>query len=1191
MRPVRLAGMTRCSTCGASCAAQDRFCGACGSPLQLVCAGCGSTNPGGQRFCSQCGTALDAPAASRESAPDEAGAVPVRPVAERRLCSVLFADLVGFTTLSEARDPEDVREALSGYFSVCRSVIGRYGGVVEKFIGDAVMAVWGTPVATEQDAERAVRAALELVGAVEALGADVEATGLAARAGVVTGPVAVTIGAHGEGKVAGDAVNTASRVQGTARPGTVLVDDATRRLTERAVDYGDAGVHTLKGREAVEHLFVANRVLSGAGGSQRVDGLEAPLVGRAAELRAIKDLFHASAERRSPRLVVVSGPAGVGKSRLGWEFEKYTDGLADTVLWHRGRCLSYGAEGVAYWALAEIVRQRFGIAEEDPSDAAEAKMAEGMLRFVADASERDYIGARLSRLLGLRYPVESSVVLDRDELYAGWRMFFERLASIAPVAMLVEDAHHADEGLLGFFTHLIDWTRDLPIFVLLFARPGLDAIDSGYGVGRNRSTLSLDPLDPVSMAELVEALVPGIPIAARDTITTRAEGIPLFAVETIRALADYGVVQRDEDGHHRLVGTLGADMAVPHTLHSLLAARLDALPPTVRALVGVASVLGHRFPKEALVAVSGEQADAVYQVLDELVRRDVLSIAADPLSPERGSYRFRQELLRQVAYETLSRRDRKAHHLAVAAHLRQAFANDGEEIAEVVARHYQAAAAASPGASDAAALSAEGRLFLLRAAERAERSGAPASAAELFAEAAGIAAPDERGALLERAAQASYAFGDMDRSLEYVDRAHEASCAVGDERGAARARSLRGRILQYQGRSAAARRELTEAVAVLRPEPDADTVEALRRLATVEIFAGNLGQGEALVDEALRLAQEIDAGPGHVGRLLDAKGHAAVFGNRHAEAAVYYEAAARIGERTGNLATMVVAQHNLADILARTDPTRAAEVARSAAQHARRTGRRSSLGLAVANLAIALLEVGEWDAADAVLREARDVDHLDDEDSHRATAWLAGLRGDTAGAMASLEHLAGIRDNEEPQTQASVEFLEALVALGTGNLGLALAHARSTLAKQTAISIGHESQRWGWPLAARVARELGDADIIADLMAMLDAHPIGHLPPVLRAERQLVAALAAADRQSPHALASVERAVGALRGVGNPYQLAHALIDYAGVLNGAGHPGWDLAVGEARAIAGRLRCPALVARADLLGVGRGAFGV
>jgi len=324
----------------------------------------------------------------------------VGPVVERRVCSVLFCDLVGFTALAESRDPEAVRELLSRYFAMARTVIGRYGGVVEKFIGDAVMAVWGTPVAAEGDAERTVRAALDLVAAVQALGAETGLSGLAARAGVVTGEVAVNLGAVGEGMIAGDAVNTAARVQAAAGPGQVLADEPTQRLAGGGVGFAEAGEHTLKGKAGPVELWRAVRVLAGVGGSQRVDGLEAPLTGRDAELRTIRELFHAAADRRVPRLVLISGPAGVGKSRLGWEFEKYIDGLADQVWWHRGRCLSYG-EGVAFWALAEMIRQRLGIAEEDLAEAAAAKLAEGLDRCVSDPGERAYAGARLGRLLGV----------------------------------------------------------------------------------------------------------------------------------------------------------------------------------------------------------------------------------------------------------------------------------------------------------------------------------------------------------------------------------------------------------------------------------------------------------------------------------------------------------------------------------------------------------------------------------------------------------------------------------------------------------------------------------------------------------------------------------------------------------------------------------------------------------------------
>ena len=591
--------MPMCRVCAAVSEDGQIFCEECGTSLNAVCPSCGAPTTPGKRFCGACGAALLGSTGSRRAAaaPTPADVAPVasatEPVAERRVCSVLFCDLVGFTPLSESRDPEEVRELLSRYFEVARTVIGRYGGAVEKFIGDAVMAVWGAPSAAEGDGERAVRAALELVDAVAQLGREVGADGLKARAGVVTGPVAVTVGAAGQGMVAGDAVNTAARVQAAADPGTVLIDEGTRRVAEAAITFVSAGEHVLKGKAEPVRLWRATRVVGGTGGSQRIDGLEAGFVGRDAELRLVKELFHACEQRRTPRLVSVTGAAGVGKSRLGWEFRKYIDGLLVTVWWHQGRCLSYG-DGVAFWALGEMVRQRFQIAEEDSSVVAAEKLSLGLEQWFADPAERAYVGPRLAQLLGVGYG-ETTTVLGREELFAGWRLFFERLAVSGPLVLVIEDLQHADAGLLDFEEHLLDWARDVPIYVLTLTRPELETHRAGWGTGRRNSTaFPLDPLDDAAMDALLDGLVPGMPTVGRTAVAGRAEGIPLYAVETVRMLIDRDVVQ-PTDGVYRLVGDVG-ELSVPATLQSLLAARLDALDPDERRLVADAAVLGGTFP-------------------------------------------------------------------------------------------------------------------------------------------------------------------------------------------------------------------------------------------------------------------------------------------------------------------------------------------------------------------------------------------------------------------------------------------------------------------------------------------------------------------------------------------------------------------------------------------------------------------
>ena len=360
--------------------------------MSVVCGNCGTPNPHGTKFCGECGSSLAI------GSPVEA--VGEMPAAERRLVSVLFADLVGFTTISESRDPEEVRELLTSYFDTCRRLIARYGGTVEKFIGDAVMAVWGAPIAMEDDAERAVRAALELTAAVAALGEEAGAVDLRARAGVLTGEAAVTLGAEGQGMVAGDLVNTASRIQAAAQPGGVFVGDATKRASDAAIAYEDAGAHELKGKAEPMRLWRAVRVVGLLRGVATSPALEPPFVGRDRELRLVKEHFHATVDEHRANLVSVIGIGGIGKSRLAWEFEKYFDGLAADAWWHRGRCLAYG-EGVAFWALAEMVRGRAGIVEEEDSVSASAKLRATVDDIVPDANERRFVEPRLAQLLGL----------------------------------------------------------------------------------------------------------------------------------------------------------------------------------------------------------------------------------------------------------------------------------------------------------------------------------------------------------------------------------------------------------------------------------------------------------------------------------------------------------------------------------------------------------------------------------------------------------------------------------------------------------------------------------------------------------------------------------------------------------------------------------------------------------------------
>ena len=597
------------------------------------------------------------------------------PVAERRLVSILFADLVGFTTLAEGRDVEDTRELLTRYFDLSRDVIERYGGTVEKFIGDAVMAVWGAPVAHEDDPERAVRAALDLVDAVRTLG-----PGITARAGVLTGEAAVTLGATSQGMVAGDLVNTASRLQSAAAPGTVLVGEATRHAASAAIAFEPAGDQSLRGKASPVPAWRALRVVAEVGGRRRAGTLEAPFVGRDDELRLLRDLFHATGREQRARLVSVIGPAGIGKSRLAWEFVKYVDGLVEDVWWHDGRSPAYG-EGISFWALGEMVRGRCGLLETDDPATTRTKVAATLAEHIPDEAERRWIEPAILVLLG----VEAGI--GPEQLFGAWRRFFERLAATGPVVMVFEDHHNADTGLLDFIDHLLEWSRGLPIYVVTLSRPELLERRPDWSAGkRNFTSLQLEPLSEQAMSALLAGLVPGLPEDAIRTIVGRADGMPLYAIETVRMLVAEGQLAL-KDGTYRPVGDLTA-LAVPETLTALIASRLDGLAPDDRTLVSDAAVLGQSFTVAGLSAVSGVDALTLEPRLLGLVRRELFTVEADARSPELGQYAFVQALVREVAYNTLARRDRKVRHLAAA----RFFESLGSgELAGVLAGHYLAA--------------------------------------------------------------------------------------------------------------------------------------------------------------------------------------------------------------------------------------------------------------------------------------------------------------------------------------------------------------------------------------------------------------------------------------------------------------------------------------------------------------------
>ncbi|MFL5673516.1 MAG: adenylate/guanylate cyclase domain-containing protein [Chloroflexota bacterium] len=1114
-----------CPVCRSENPVGAKFCKDCGTRLMAACPTCGSPTLPDAKFCSECGSVLGA-----------AGALPVEartattpshePVAERRHVTVLFADLVGFTPFAEERDAEEVREVLTRYFDLARGIIDSYGGVVEKFIGDAVMAVWGAPIAQEDDAGRAVRTALDLVEAVRTLGPTIQA-----RVGVLTGEAAVTLGATNQGMVAGDIVNTAARLQSVAAPGTVLVGEGTYQAASLSIAFEPAGDQALKGKTSPVPAWRALRVIGERDGRRSGEGIEAPFVGRDDELRLLKDLFQATSRERRARLVSIIGPAGIGKSRLGWEFLKYVDGVIEDVWWHSGRSPAYGT-GISFWALGEMVRGRCHLVETDDEATSRAKITEALVEHIVDPDERRWIERALLILLGF----ESGMATE--ELYGAWRTFFERLADTGPVIMVFEDFHHADTGLVDFVDHLMEWSRSVPIFVVTLARPELLDKRPAWGAAkRNFTSVYLEPLTTDAMRQLLKGLVPTMPESALASIVGRADGMPLYAVETVRMLVAQGRLGI-EAGVCRPVGDL-TTVAVPETLTALIASRLDALAPVERALVSDASVLGQSFTQAGLAAVSGIDEPELEPMLRQLVRRELLTQDLDPRSAERGQYSFVQALIREVAYNTLARRDRKTRHLA-AARFFESLGTD--ELAGALASHYLAAHENATEPAEADALARQARIALRAAADRATALGSYEQGLGFLRSALTVATePSEEADLLDRAGQAATEAALLDEAEVLLRRAIDLRRAMGDTSGLAGSLRAITRTLIASYRS-------EEAVAILEPAIEElkgiDDEPALVRLATAMISAYAMHQDieRALeyIDRYIGRAERLDLIESVV-EMLMRRGIILAQVGRSYEASALTRGALELAEGHGFVGLALACRGNLGFYLTERDPAQAFAFDRETLAATRKLGMRQRMLLMLGNTSEEARSTGDWDWALAELAPelAGELDRPD-------RAWLMGnalilrtWRGEaTADDWAEWEPL--IEGHDDPQAAADYADTRAYRALIEGRLD----DARRFATAGFSMVGGRPSRR---ALAARAAIWAHDVVGARDDLAAIDDTGV-HGPAVEARRATIRGGIAALEGRSGEAIALYRTARDGFRELGLPWEEALVGIDMATVL-------------------------------------------
>jgi class 3 adenylate cyclase/tetratricopeptide (TPR) repeat protein len=805
----------------------------------MICAACGQENPKTNKFCGECAAPLRQP--TRQSAE------------ERKVVTALFCDLVGFTALSESADPEDVNTMLDAYSAMARSQIESHGGIVQKFIGDAVVGVFGVPAAHEDDPERAVRAGLRILEAAEEL----EAVGgepLRLRVGINTGEALVRLDvspASGEAFLTGDAINTASRLQGLAPEMGVAVGVATYDATKVVFDYQELEPATVKGKAELVRVFqpLAPRARFG---SDLTRTHTSPFIGREIDLALLKGIFDKAVASSSVQLVTVVGEPGLGKSRIVAELFGYIDARPGFVTWRQGRCLPYG-EGITFWALGEIVKAHAGILESDDPATATAKLDV----VLPEGDERAWFRQRLLPLLG----IGASTSAEREELFTAWRRWLELIAEDDPTVLVFEDLHWADTAMLAFLEHLADRAEGVPLMVVGTTRPELYEQHADFGNGlRNATPITLAPLSSEETARLVLALLDAsvIPAELQQPILDRAGGNPLYAEEFVRLLKDRDLLVRKGSTWELREG---AEVPFPDSVRALIAARLDTLTPDAKSLLADAAVVGKVFWAGAVAAMGDRDPDMVINMLRELSRKELVRPARRSSMQSEAEYAFWHILSRDVAYNQLPRVDRAARHIAAARWIESQAPDRVEDLADVLAYHYATAlqlARAAGQVDQAADLEEPARRFLTLAGQRA--LGLDTTAAFTNLERALALTPEghaDRAHVLVTFAEAVLHGGRTGEARAALEEAIPALQVLGDLQTQARAMNMLSVVLLAVADPRWA--ELpAQAFALLEPlPPDGDLVAALTEVAAAEMLQGRSESAINVARRALRLAEEL----------------------------------------------------------------------------------------------------------------------------------------------------------------------------------------------------------------------------------------------------------------------------------------------------------------------------------------------
>jgi class 3 adenylate cyclase/tetratricopeptide (TPR) repeat protein len=950
-------------------------------------------------FCTSCGAELD----------------PVTPAAteERKIVSVLFADLVGFTARSERLDPEEVRGLLALYQARVRAELERFGGTMEKFIGDAVVALFGAPVAHEDDPERAVRAALAVREAIGELDT-------AVRIGVTTGEALVTRDARpleGEGMAAGDVVNTAARLQAAAPVNGILVDEATQRATEHSIEYRAAEPVLAKGKAepvpAWEPIVPRARLgidIAFRGG--------ATLIGRDEELAALRDALDRACRERTAQLVTLVGAPGIGKSRLLYELWAALDSDPNVYAsWRQGRSLPYGG-GISFWALGEMAKGQAGILESDDAEAATTKLRIAVEHAVPDPGEARWVEGHLRPLVGLGGDASSAD--GRSEAFAAWRRFFESLAEQRPLILVFEDLHWADEGLLDFVDHVVDWTTDVPLLVVCTTRPELLDRRPGWGGGkRNAVTFSLSPLSAEETGLLLRELVPN---EAPPELVARAGGNPLYAEEYARMLSQH---------------QNGDELPLPDSVQGIIAARLDTLPLEEKALLQDAAVVGKVFWVGALAHVSETDPAPAQECLQALERKEFVRRERRSSVAGETAYVFRHVLVRDVAYGQIPRARRAQTH-QLAAEWIEALAGDRpEDLADMVAHHYSSALELARAAGrDEPELAERTRLALREAGDRSARLNAFVEAVRFYRGALDLWPEDDPDYphLLFRYGRAR--FFSEDEGEDSLSQAAEELLDAGDRASASEAETLVGELRWIEGDRDRAFEHFEGAARMMADEPPSRSkAYVLGNLARFLMVADEAERSIAIGFEAFQMAQELGLEDVEANVLASIGVARVTIGDLGGK--VDLERAIEIAERIKS-PEVIRGYNNLASTHAALgDLSRAFELYALGARAAERFGRIRALRWLEAERMSELYWRGRWDEAlaqaDEFVRQAESgLPHHREVDARLTRARIRLARADPAAALAdsalALEFARKVRD---PQTLFPALAFHSRIRLAT----------------------------------------------------------------------------------------------------------------------------------------------------------------